>query len=342
MINPLRPAIDLARRSVTGIMDFRYVPYALGDTFTWLVNLHVVAAEAEMETVEVIAITLPEQPSSPIQPGITSKNYIRHFNHLFPAFTCGPRVRAIHVYERPASVAMRVAAITLARGRSWPGIGSHLCRRLDVSTHRKINAFYAKRKKLPRLRAPRGYAEQTERFKSWAVDRQRYVVVNVRQRAEIDDPTAHAAAAHRDSRLDPWLALFDWAASARPDIMFVLVGGYSEWERTLARRSNVVIPRMHGCTLGHELTLLFGADLFLGSSSGFSAAATFSDVPYAITNFEHRSADYIQLPIGTEQYPFATGWQKLIWQPETTELLRTLLEEGIGSGRRAQCPQCES
>ena len=65
---------------------------------------------------------------------------------------------------------------------------------------------------------------------------------------------------------------------------------------------------------------------FMGTSSGFSAAATFSDTPYVITQFEHRAADYIGLPVGTERYPFAAPGQWLSWEQESEVLLGDLFE----------------
>jgi len=88
--------------------------------------------------------------------------------------------------------------------------------------------------------------------------------------------------------------------------------------------SNVVIPRMFGFGLGHELTLLFGGSPFFGTSSGFSAAATFSNTPYTITNIEHRAAEFVGVPVGTKRYPFSFQHQWLSWEPETAELLSEL------------------
>jgi hypothetical protein len=86
--------------------------------------------------------------------------------------------------------------------------------------------------------------------------------------------------------------------------------------------------------LGHELTLLLEGTPFIGSSSGFSAAATFSEkTPYLITNFEHQSAAYIGFPVGTARYPFAVGDQSMSWVPETEDLLMTNFERMLAAWR---------
>jgi hypothetical protein len=82
-----------------------------------------------------------------------------------------------------------------------------------------------------------------------------------------------------------------------------------------------------GFGLAHELTLLHKSDLFMGSSSGFSAMATFSNVPYIITNFEHEMSENIGVPVGTTKYPFAFDHQILSWEKETAEMLLNLFNE---------------
>ena len=80
---------------------------------------------------------------------------------------------------------------------------------------------------------------------------------------------------------------------------------------------NVVIPRNRGLGLADELELLHHADMFMGSSSGFSAVATFSDVPYVIVNVEHDFSRYCEVSIGEPRYPFALDNQTIYWEQET-------------------------
>ena len=148
------------------------------------------------------------------------------------------------------------------------------------------------------------------------------IIVNIRQSALTKNP----AAVNRDSPADVWFRFFASAKKFWPKALFVLVGGFSEWERRFSRCQNVVIPRLFGLGLGHELTLLLEGNPFIGTSSGFSAAATFSDTPYVITNVEHRAAKFFGIPAGTQHYPFATTRQWLSWETETDALLASLFE----------------
>jgi hypothetical protein len=117
-------------------------------------------------------------------------------------------------------------------------------------------------------------------------------------------------------------------------VLFVMVGGFQEWEHRLAYRRNVFIPRAWGLRLAHELALLKIADLFMGTSSGFATFVTFTDVAYAILNVEHSFARPAEIELNGRHYPFAKANQVLTWHPETTDELLSLFD-ALYSGRRA-------
>ena len=317
MTPALRAEVDLSRDCVLGIMDFGYVPYALGDTMTWLTNLQVMAHLNDVSSVEIVILARPERPSSRLQRAINAYSYVQALEALFPAFLCCPMLRSVRVYERFPSFAQRILGVAIARSATWPSLVSHFREELDFSTHKQINHFYEQRKYIPVLAPPRGYDAEAAQFHARFLAGRDPVIVNIRRRALSFDP----AALQRDSVATAWEEFFCEAERLFPTAIFVIAGGYSEWERDLVRRPNVVIPRAWGYGLGVELSLLLAGTPFMGTSSGFSAAATFSKVPYVITNFEHQSAAYIDLPIGTERYPFATGSQRLNWEPETKDIL---------------------
>src|SRR5664280_1654085 len=191
----LAAEVELSRDSVLGIMDFRYAPYALGDTFTWLTNLQIVAHNHNREHIDIVLITLPEMPSSRLQRKITAYNYIQSFEGLFPAFLCCPKVRSMRIYEKFRSSAQRILAARIAQCGTWPDFGSHFRKELDYSTHRQINAFHKTHGWIPRLRAPAGFGPEAEEFRARHLIGRTPFIVNVRQRMLTADP----AAPHRDS-----------------------------------------------------------------------------------------------------------------------------------------------
>jgi hypothetical protein len=155
------------------------------------------------------------------------------------------------------------------------------------------------------------------------------VVINPRQSTLTETPTV----IYRDAPLPIWHTFIDAIGARRPELLFVMVGGFQEWEHRLMYRRNVFIPRAWGLRLAHELALLKTADLFMGTSSGFATFATLTDVPYAIVNVEHSFASYAEVRLHDRHYPFAKSNQVLTWRQETTEELLALFDE-ISSGMR--------
>jgi hypothetical protein len=322
-MNPiLATEIALSRKSVLGILDFRYAPYALGDTFTWLTNVQVKAHAHGGMPIDLVLITLPERPASPLQRNISSYNYAQVMEGLLPAFLTCPSVLSLRIFQSMNKMSQRLLGAVLARAASWPSLTSHFRGRLDYYSHTQINAFYAKNKWLPRLQAPSGFHNETQRFRATYLKGRVPIVVNIRQRALSHDP----AAVSRDSAADAWHEFLSQAHTRWPKAAFILAGGFNEWERRFAHLPNVIIPRMFGFGLGHELTLLFEGAPFFGTSSGFSAAATFSNTPYAITHVEHRAAKFFGVPVGIERFPFALEHQWLSWERETEHLLSDLFD----------------
>src|SRR5262249_13975585 len=116
-------------------------------------------------------------------------------------------------------------------------------------------------------------------------------------------------------------------AREQPEVLFVMVGGFQEWEHRLLCRRNVFIPRAHGLQLAHELALMKVAELFMGTSSGFATFAAFADMSYAILNVEHDFAPHAQVRPNDRRYPFARDHQVLTWWRETTDELLALFRE---------------
>ena len=311
-----------------GIYDFSYAPYALGDAITWQMNLRVKAIDSGTESIVQYIVADPSRPSFPGQSYITKHNYIDYITNLFPAFLCCPNTSSIHLIKNKNAFDLFLLTRVFRNQPTWPSVMDHLIGKLDLPiSHNAINKFSQKYNYLPRLTASRGYENSMDRFLEKRC-RDRFVVsVNIRQRRFY--PNAHEEAEgvfRRDSPLAEWHHFFRIVQDKYPDVVFLILGGYSTWERELYNYENVMIPRAMGFGLAHELTLLHKSDLFMGTSSGFSTMATFSRVPYIITNFDHAASRYVEIPIGTPQYPFGLDNQILSWEEESTELLLNLFE----------------
>ena len=159
------------------------------------------------------------------------------------------------------------------------------------------------------------------------------VVINPRQSSLTENPTV----TYRDAPLPAWHAFIDAVAQRRPEALFVMVGGFQEWEHRLLGRRNVFVPRAWGLRLAHELALLKIADLFMGTSSGFATFATFTDIAYAIVNVEHSFAGPAEVHVDDRHFPFAKANQRLTWRRETTEELLVAVRRGLSRRAAGRC-----
>jgi hypothetical protein len=317
-------AAATGHRAFLGIFDFSYQHYALGDLLTNQVNLAIMAIEQGLTQVDIIAMVNPDLPSARMQPFVTRANYIAHLDNIMPVFACNPLLRSLRLVRDVQTFNYLVAAHHRTGAPMWPDLNTHLKMRQDFPIdHRRINAFHARHGHIPLLAAPRGYEGWARRFHETELGGRPLVIINPRQSSLTDNP----AVTTRDAPLQIWHGFIDAVAEKQPEAMFVMVGGFQEWEHRLLRRRNVFIPRSCGLRLAHELALLKIADLFMGTSSGFATFATFSDVAYVIINVARNFARHAEVRPDDRSYPFAAANQVLTWRLETTEELISLFDE---------------
>jgi len=309
---------------LTAFIDFGYQHYALGDMLTKEVHCACQAIDAGCEAIDLFLIVDPSRPSAPAQGFVTPENYVTHLFGLAPAFLCTPMLRALHILRDGGLGASyyRVAAVK-AGVPHWPSYRAQARREITYPLgHHEINDFHARHGYVPRLQAPRGYEAWVRTFAARFMAGKFIVCVNPRQSRLTPSP----AVTYRDANLEDWYAFVDRAGRQLPEVMFVQVGGYAEWDRTILHRDNVIVPRAMGLGLAHELALMSQAQMFIGTSSGFATMATFSDLPYLICDIEHFFAPFAGIEVGADGYPFGRNDQILLWEKEEPDLLFAHLE----------------
>ncbi|OQW46801.1 MAG: hypothetical protein A4S09_02520 [Proteobacteria bacterium SG_bin7] len=303
-----------------GVMDYFYLPLALGDAITSIVNLSMQAHETGTKKTRIFVVADGRRVNH--QYHITRVNYYQHVNDLLPVYYCTPNLASLHVMYDRDNLDSVLLTSHLKGHALWPSYHNNLKRKVDYYSHIGINAFFRKHGFIPKIVAPLGYEKSTDQLFNNYLKGKFVVAVNIRQRQfQVDH-----AQLERDSSISEWYKFFRIAQEKFPNVTFVNMGGFAEWDRELINYPNVVIPRTLGFGLGEELSVLLKANLFMGTSSGFAAGATFSDVPYVITNYEHAVASRVELNIG-ESYPFANKYQTISWERETADLLLALFVE---------------
>jgi len=315
---------DCPRDGMLGIVDFSYQHYALGDALTTLMQMAVSATECGRPELDLALVVDPNKPSTDVQGFITDLNYQTYLTNIFPAFLCCPSVRSIRLFRDRESFNYMLAGRLLNRVPTWPDFKNHAHKRFPFPLgHGALNNFHAQHGYLPLQQGPRGYRRWAKQFLAEQFPDRFVVTINPRQSALTPQP----ATVYRDAPLPEWYRFFEHAQRHYPDVTFVMLGGFNEWEHFLAEHPNVYVMRRLGFGLAHELAILHESDLFLGTSSGFATAATFSTTPYAILNIENYFADHVGVTVGTPFYPFALDHQYLYWEKENSDLLIGVFEQ---------------
>ena len=310
-------------RSVIGIYDFSYAPFALGDVITWVMNLLVLSERKNAEVIKIFILCSQKDLPNKLQPYINNHNYLVHLQNIIPAFSLSKKIQSVSVIQDKQISAREIAKLGFLSDPTWPHLWSHYKRKLNYSDHKQINKFFKKCGYLPMLSACPKIKRQAYKALFPILEGKFPVILNIRQRGNTNNP----AALHRDGDIANWVKFLEFCNRSEKDFIFLLVGDPSEFDRDILKLENILIPRVYGMGLEHELALIIAGMPFLGNSSGFSACATFSKAPYAIIKFEHAAAKYIELPVGSTHYPFAHDNQRLFWDEDSFDLILNAFEK---------------
>jgi hypothetical protein len=325
------------------IYDFDLMPYALGDVLTWNVQTAIRCEEAGREAVDVHICLDQRHPSSIYQSDmINADNCWMFFNELSGAFGTHPRLGSIIIHRRREEALQRLRAEAAADAVNVEPLADYehaLANRHDndvlvayftkyIYYHKGINTYAARHGRIPLLQPSLGCEPDVAGLLATYLSGKRLVPIHLRQR-RLDAGYGGAHTHARDSDFLEWYDFLREAGRRHPDVQFLALGRLQEKPLELLRLENVSSLRTLGMGLGHELTLMLRSDLFIGTSSGFAAMANFSELPYFITKMGRESCNAYEIEFGADRLPFATPRQKLIYEPETKELLLRLLEEGL-------------
>ena len=325
------------------IYDFELLPYALGDVLTWNVQTAIRCEDLGRRQVDMYICMDPRHPASIYQRNlVVSENCALFLNELLGAFGTHPMLGNIHLFgsrDEMIAVLRRLAATDSAVAQSVSDYEKVLASRNDefalneyfikyVYSHETINAFAEKHGRIPLLQASRGHRPDVTSLIDQRFAGKHVVVIHPRLR-RLDYGYGGEHTYQRDSDFVEWYEFIRQAGEEHPDVQFVVVGRLQEKPLELLRLPNVTSLRMLGMGLGHELTLMCEADLFLGTSSGFAAMANFTSIPYFITKMNRESCKAYQIEDGSNRLPFAQPNQLLVYEPETSALLMRLLESRL-------------
>jgi hypothetical protein len=325
--------------SFPAIYDFSVLPYALGDVITWSIKTAIRAFQAKCSSVDLFVCTDQNDPSCSLQSSyINSKNYRFFFSDLDSIFRFHPlgykykvyddrsffeeAIHTRHAKEDNTVIQSSFLQYLKAYENRFCSLSLRKYHESEITLHTDINEHYLKNLKIPRLKCTDSIRGQVKTSKRNLGNRV-FIALNFRLRGK--DKSTDNACLNRDSNIDAWLQFLSYCSSEHPNICFVLLGKLEEKPMELLSLENCFVPRLNKQGLAHELAWIEESDFFIGSSSGFAAMANFSKTPYAITKITKIATDAYCIPFGSQKLPFAEGFQKLIYEAESKELLIRLL-----------------
>ncbi|MEC8044366.1 MAG: hypothetical protein VX130_07225 [Verrucomicrobiota bacterium] len=327
-------------KSFPAIYDFSVLPYALGDVITWSIKTAIRASRAKYPTVNLFVCTDKNEPACSFQSSyVNSKNYRFFFKDLDSIFQFHPLANKYRVFndrstfeeaiyafhakeENPVIQANFLQYLKAYKSRFCPQ-SLRKYHESEISFHSDINEHYLQNLEIPRLKCLDSIREHVKTSKRNLGDRV-FIALNFRLRGH--DKNTDDAWLNRDSDIETWLKFLSYCSSQHPNVCFVLLGKLEEKPLELLALENCFVPRLNNQSLAHELAWIEESDFFMGSSSGFAAMANFSKTPYVITKVTKIATDAYCIPFGTQKLPFAKGFQELIYEPESKELLIRLLK----------------
>lgn len=333
----------MSARNLCAVYDFELMPYALGDVLTWNVQTAIRCEELGRERVDVFICLDERQPSNIYQRDVVvAENSGLFFNELFGAFGTHPALGNLYWFRRREEMLERLRDLAgdgAADPESLADYEQVLANREDDATligyftrtiqfHEQINAYARQFGKIPLLRPSLGCEPDVAGLVTKRLAGKKIVAIHMRLR-RLDVGYGGERTYSRDSNFLEWYEFLHEAGNKHPDVQFVTLGRLQEKPLEMLRLPNVMSLRTLGLGLAHELTLMLKSDLFIGTSSGFAAMAYFSELPYFMTNMNPGACKAYCIEYGAERMPFASDHQRLIYEPETRELLMSLLERGL-------------
>lgn len=297
-------------KRILAIWDLQAVPYSIGD----LLNLNqAMLCLSYIENVEKIDICFVCDPKRPArEPGeseiITSKNYQYHLNALIPVVQVNQKLGSFFLFDSYRDLEHFIEE-KFERYIIWPD-GKKYCAKEGYGNNFDfIIRFFKKYNYLPYLSCNE-YSIQwaCNFFKEYSLPAIP-VIIHIRNNPNwsID----------RNSRVDAWLELINYCSDKYP-IKFFLIGLKNEIDERFRKFSNVFVIKDYHTAVEEDLALIQVSPLYLGVPSGMAQMAIFSYKPYLLVNF--RPSNEKTISWGA-QIPIAHENQKVIWKPETGEML---------------------
>lgn len=314
------------QNSILVICDFRTIPFTVGELLWFQAYAMMLRIEHKADKIDLVWLCDPERPAR-WDEGVTPANYHYHLSRLLPLAYVNPYLGSFLLMDSSEAVEMYVKDNLHRYSHIAPSFKDYAVRRLTyLDWYAQLLDFHRRHGYVPQLSCKPGMLLWARSFIRQEVRPHIPIVVHMRN--------DRSWARDRNARFESWLEFFEFCRG-KYEVKFLAIGTRDEIDPRARDLDNLIFTAEHGTTVEQDMALIQSGLLYLGSTSGPAVMASLSGRPYAIFNYR---ASHTRLPKGS-QHPFAAPMQKLVWEPETTELLIaefTKIFHGIDSSHWAQ------
>ena len=306
----LRPDVQPEKR-ILAIMDLRFAPHSYGEALTFQEVTMIERILHGVDKIDIVWLCDPNQPARDDQ-RLTTDNYYYYLSDRLPLAYVNPHLGSFFLMDSGEALEAYIRD-NAHRYYVFPSFQEYLGRRWIYRNYfNRVQEFYHQHGYIPNLSCQADMVTWARFFIKEEVRPCLPVVVHLRN----DRSKTWGLALERNVKLDYWLEFFAFCKD-KFDVKFIVVCGKDEIDPRFRNLTNVILSKDYATTVEQELALIQVSMMFMGACSGISAMAMFSEIPYIIVNFR---PDFEDIPYGSSP-AFVTSRQRLIWEPETTELL---------------------
>lgn len=305
------------KKLIVGIYDFSKQPYALGDIILFLQNIKCLQMLKNINKIRIIIKINSDNPSNLNQQKIINNSNFKTFLFKICRTFCLIDTNEIYFINDSKVFNYQIFRNYFEGNYIYPGVYDYFTDNIDISTHRIVNKTFNQKKKIPLFNTSIIMKNKLNKIKKKKIS----ITVSIRNQKKTNQVDTK-----RDAKYENWIEFFKISKHKFPNIIFLILGDYDEFDYQLLKIPNVYLTRFRGHDLFDDLGFILSSDFFIGSSSGFANLAIFSNVNYSIMSVkkEHESDGLIKY--GSRKYIFANDRQNLIWSDESTNTLIKQIE----------------
>ncbi len=244
---------------------------------------------------------------------ITQKNYFIYLEKMINYAQINPFLGSLLVFDSGQDLELYIADNSHRYKKIWPSAFNYSSSTSKFQHHFDfIQNFYKTHNYIPGPPMKQQFLDWANYFfKKNSGNRIPIVIQWRNDKHEVDGY-------FRNTRADAWIDFIDYCAENHSEVLFFIICTKNEIDRRLSSRKNVIFAKDFNTTIAQDLALILEACMYIGPFSGPMNMAMFSDVPYMIVNFQPFPDQSIE---PNKNLIFAKPLQRLIWRPETAQIL---------------------